>query len=188
MSRGYKELIANTYTAGTLFNTYTTAKTVIPPEGLVTLPQGYLNIGRRLHVSVQGGISSLVTTPGTITLQVMLGTVVAFTSGAMQLNATAHTTIPFWWDAYLTVRTYGATTVGTMIGQSLAFGAMFTKTAGQVDAVNGESFLVGPNTAPAVGTGYDSTAAQTIDFWAGFSISNAANGIQVHQYGVSSEN
>jgi hypothetical protein len=188
MSRGYKELIANTYTAGTLFNGYTTAKSVIPPEGLVTLPQGYLNIGRRLHVSAQGGISSLVTTPGAITLQVMLGSIVVFTTGALQLNATAHTTIPFWFDAYLTVRTYGATTVGTMMGQGLVFGAMFTKTAGQVDAVNGESFLMAPNTAPAVGTGYDSTAAQTLDFWAGFSISNAANGIQVQMYGATSEN
>lgn len=188
MSRGYKELIAGLYTPGTLFNTYTTAKSVIPPEGLVTLPQGYLNIGRRLHVSVQGAISNIVTTPGTITLQVMLGTIVVFTTGALQLNATAHTTIPFWFDAYLTVRAFGATTVGQMMGQGFVLGAMFTKTAGQVDAVNGESFLMAPNTAPALGTGYDATAAQTIDFWAGFSISNAGNGIQIQQYGVTSQN
>jgi hypothetical protein len=45
-----------------------------------------------------------------------------------------------------------------------------------------------PATAPAVGTGFDSTVANLLDFWAGFSISNAGNGVQIHQYVVSSDN
>ena len=44
--------------------------------------------------------------------------------------------------------------------------------------------LMAPNTAPAVGTGFDSTVANILDFWAGFSISNSGNNITVHQYKV----
>jgi len=39
-----------------------------------------------------------------------------------------------------------------------------------------------PNTAPAVGTGFDSTIANILDFWVGISVSLATNGIQVYQY------
>ena len=41
-----------------------------------------------------------------------------------------------------------------------------------------------PATAPAVGTGFDSTIANLLDFWVGFSISNSGNGVQVYQYTV----
>lgn len=39
-----------------------------------------------------------------------------------------------------------------------------------------------PASAPAVGTGFDSTAAQTVDLQAQWSVANAGNSIQVHQY------
>jgi hypothetical protein len=45
-----------------------------------------------------------------------------------------------------------------------------------------------PNTAPAAGTGFDSTIANILDFWVGISVSNAANGIQVYQYFVEALN
>ena len=45
-----------------------------------------------------------------------------------------------------------------------------------------------PATAPAQGTGFDSTIANILDFWVGFSISNAANGVQIAQYKVISSN
>ena len=167
--------------AGTLFNTYTTAKTVLPTGCLVTLPANWWYVGRSIRYTVYGGMSNLVTTPGTVTLQVNLGSVAAFSTGAIQLNATAHTTLPFKFEALLTCRAVGATTTANLMGQGTVFGRMFTITAAQVDQVNiGDSLLV-PQTAPAVGTGFDSTAAQTLDFFAGFSISNAANGIQVQQ-------
>lgn len=167
--------------AGTLFNTYTTAKTVLPTGCLVTLPANWWYVGRTIRYSVWGGISNIVTTPGTITLQVNLGSVAAFSTGAIQLNATAHTTLPFKFEAVLTCRAVGSGTSANLMGQGLVNGRMFTITAAQTDQVNiGDSLLV-PQTAPAAGTGFDSTAAQTLDFFAGFSISNAGNGIQVQQ-------
>jgi hypothetical protein len=184
----WQEAVTIQRAAGTLLNTFTTAKTVINPDALVVLPQNYLYPGRMLRITVLGAISNIVTTPGTITFQVMFGSVIAFTTGAIQLNATAHTTLPFELEILLTCRATGSGTSANMMGQGKATGVMFTKTAGQTDGANSETVIMVPVTAPAVGTGFDSTAALTIDFFAGFSISNAGNGIQVQQYIIESLN
>ncbi|HYS41457.1 MAG TPA: hypothetical protein VEO01_38065, partial [Pseudonocardiaceae bacterium] len=39
-----------------------------------------------------------------------------------------------------------------------------------------------PASAPPVGTGFDSTVNQQVDMFAKFSIANAGNSIQCHQY------
>ena len=186
---GYSAVIASQKAAGTLFNTYTTAKTVINPEALATLPPGFFDrVGQTLDIDVWGAISNIVTTPGTVTFQCMLGTIVVFTTGAIQLNATAHTTLPFHLHARLTLNAVGSGTSATFRGQAVIEGVMVTLTAGQTDGANTQSTINVPATAPAVGTGFDSTIQTILDFWAGFSISNAGNGVQIHQYRVSSDN
>lgn len=168
--------------AGSSFGSFTTAKTVIPPTGLYVIRAGQLFVGAATRISVVGGIGNLITTPGTIEFQVKIGSVVAFTSGAIQLNATAHTNLPFWLQIMLTCRSIGDGTNAKLIGQALAFGNMFTVTAAQVDGLNTHAYKLAPATAPAEGTGFDSTADQIVDFWAGFSINDAANTIQIQQY------
>lgn len=187
--QGWNQLLAVQQAQATLQNTFTTAKSVINAQALAILPAGFFEYpGVAVRVTVMGAISNIVTTPGTITLQVMLGSIVAFTTGALQLNATAHTLLPFRFSALLTTRIVGGTTVAKFIGMAEVAGLMFTKTAAQTDGVNTETIIQVPTTAPALGNGFDSTAAQTLDFWAGFSISNAGNGIQVEQYIVESLN
>ena len=68
----WQETLVSSQVAGTLFNTYTTAKTVLPVGCLVTLPANWWYIGRVLRVTVYGGISNIVTTPGTMTMSVNL--------------------------------------------------------------------------------------------------------------------
>jgi hypothetical protein len=117
----------------------------------------------------------------------MLGTIVVWTSGAVQLNATAHTTLPMTLVVDLTCQ-LANTGVGGVIakfmGHGVLTGVMFTKTAGQTDGANTESVINVPVTAPALGTAFDGTISQILDFWVGFSISNAGNGIQIAQYDV----
>lgn len=168
--------------AGSSFGTFTTAKTVIPPTALEIIRAGSLFVGAATRITVAGGIGSLVTTPGTITFQSMIGAVIAFSTGALQLNATAHTDLPFWLEILLTCRSIGDGTNATMIGQARAFGIMFTETAGQADGVNSHAYLMAPKTTPAAGTGFDSTTDKILDLFAGFSISDAANTVQVDQY------
>ena len=185
----WMQTLASQQAQGTLFTNYTTAKTVINPQALYIAPAGFFqNVGQVLTVDVYGAISNIVTTPGTITFQVMFGSIAVFTTGAIQLNATAHTTLPFRLHAELTLRVVGSGTTAKFIGMSEVAGVMFTATAGQTDGANTQTILQAPATAPALGAGFDSTSAQTIDFFVGFSIANSGNGVQIEQYRVGSYN
>lgn len=188
MALGYRDLKVVQQAAGTLFNTYTTAKTVINPQALYVIPAGELYIGKSIHITVLGALSNIVTTPGTVEFQVKIGSVIAFTTGQVQLNATAHTTLPFWLDIDLTVRSVGNGTSATLMGQAQITSKTITATAAQTDSAQDMPTLMAPATAPAVGTGFDSTTAQILDLWTGFSINNAGNGVQVQQYKVYFDN
>lgn len=180
----WQETLVTQQAAGTNFTTYTTAKTVINPQALITLPSNYMYVGQKFRVVLKCGLSNIVTTPGTFNIQVKIGSVVAYDSGAMQLNATAHTTLPMWGEIELLVRSVGSGTTATILGLGTFTGIMLTRTAGQIDDVQGVQTLLQPATAPAVGTGFDSTIANIVDLWAGFSISNIGNAIQVQAYSV----
>jgi hypothetical protein len=183
----FQETLVTQQGAGTLFATYTTPKSVINPQALVQLPGGFFYVGRKLRVIAKGGISNIVTTPGTMQFQVKLGptaNIAAFDTGALQLNASAHTTLPFWLEIELTCRSVGSGTAATLFGLAQITGKMFTSTAGQTDDAQGMQTLLAPATAPGVGTGFDSTTASILDLWAGFSISNAGNGVQIQSYAV----
>jgi hypothetical protein len=60
------------------------------------MPRNWLEIGRKLKLTVTGAISNIVTTPGLMNFQVKIGSVAAFDTGNIQLNASVHTTLPFW--------------------------------------------------------------------------------------------
>jgi len=184
----WQETLVVQSVVGTLFDTYTTAKTVIPATALYTFGPNYFSEGKALRITVMGSLKNIVTTPGTVTMQVMLGSIVVFTTGAIQLNATAHAVLPFWLDVLLTCRAIGVTTSANFMGQGRLQGIQPTLTAAQVDAVNTGGIYSAPATVPAVGTGFDSTIANILDFWTGFSISNVGNGIRVEQYLVEALN
>ena len=172
--------------AGTNFASFTTAKTVIPATALRTIRANTLKIGDAFEIDVWGSISNIVTTPGTIVFQVMIGSSIAYTTGNIQLNATAHTTLPFHLKALLTVRAIGNGTNANVMGMGEVSGVMLTSTAGQTDGANTQSILHVPATAPAVGAGFNSTIDNVLDLFAGFSISDAGNNVAIHQYVVKS--
>ena len=172
--------------AGTNFGTFTTAKTVIPSTALRTIRSNSLKIGDAFEIDVYGSISNIVTTPGTIVFQVMIGSAIAFTTGVIQLNATAHTNLPFRLRLMLTVRAIGSGTSANLMGMGDVAGVMFTATAGQTDGANSQTILQVPATAPAVGAGFNSTIDNVLDFFAGFSISDSGNNVAIQQYIVKS--
>jgi len=182
-SQSWVQKIAGQQAQGSFLTTYTTAKSVINAEAIKQLPMGFIEAaGKMFDLEVAGSISNIVTTPGTIVFQLMFGSVIAWSSGLIQLNATAHTKLPFRLRVPLTARSVGNGTLATLQGDGTLIGPMFTKTAGQTDNVNSDTVIAVPVTSPTVGAGFDSTTSQAVDFWAGFSISNAANGIQVEQF------
>lgn len=182
---GYVECVVAMRASSALFNTYTTAKTVIDSSGLWDMPRNYMYEGRKFRLRAAGALSNIVTTPGTITFQLMIGAVIAWTSGAVQLNATAHTTLPFFIDLGLTCQQFNTGTTGTAImGIGTIEGLMVTRTAGQTDDAQGMQTIVIPQTNPALGTGFDGHVVNTVDWWAGFSISNAGNGVRFDEYSI----
>jgi hypothetical protein len=129
--QSWKECVAYQRAAGTLFNTYTVAKSVINADALWDMPRNWMQVGRQLELVVTGAVSNIVTTPGLMNFQLKIGGVAAFDTGNIQLNATAHVTLPFMLYALLTCRSIGAGAAATLIGLSDVTGRMFTLTAGQ---------------------------------------------------------
>lgn len=192
-SQSWAQELVNITAAGTLYNTYTTAKSVLTSStataastGLVTLAPNFFQLGGRLEIDIMAGISNRVTGPDTFTVQVMVGAVIAFTTGAINLTTTAHTTIPAYGKLLLSCRGVGNGTLGLLEGQSMWEGQMIAMAASLADGAANTGWAMGPNTAPANGTGFDSTVAQTLDLFVAQSVSNAGNGFQLRQYSVKS--
>lgn len=190
-SNNWGELKASIPVAGTLYNTYTTAKSMFTSatateasSGLCTLPPGSLGRGGVIEIDIVAGISNRVTGPDTFTINIVIAGVIAFTTGAINLTTTAHTTIPAWFKILLTCRAQGSGTLTTLVGQCVATGQMIAMASGLADGVANTGWAMAPNTAAAVGTGFDSTAAMTVDIHVAQSVSNAGNGFQLQQVAV----
>lgn len=190
-SQSWGQLLANINTPGTLYNTYTTAKSVLTSAtatgasaGFISLPPSFFQIGGQLEIEIDAGVSNRVTGPDTFTVQMMVGAVIAFTSGVINLTTTAHTTIPCHGRILLTCESVGNGTLCKLMGQSYWQGQMIAQAASLADNAGGTGNAMAPNTAPAVGTGFDSTVANTLDLFVAQSVSNAGNGFQLQQYRV----
>lgn len=175
----YPLVLASAQTDGTALANSTTATNILHASGTPTLAAGVLQVGSTIKVVVKGRISTLATTPGTLTLDVRFGSVIVFNGGAMTLNTTAQTNATWELEALLTIRALGTTTSANLLGTG-----RFTSRAvvgSGAAGTGGANTLLLPDTAPAVGTGFDSTASQQVTVFATWQTANAANSIQTHQ-------
>ena len=159
------------------------AASCIPVASRLILPNNFWTIGKQLKLRLAGRISCAVTTPGTARFDVRTGpagTIVAFDSGALNLNVVAKTTVPFNFDLDLTCRAVGTGT-GTLLFGMGRFTSEAVVGAGASTA-GGNGVLLCPVTAPAVGTGFDNTAANAIDLF--FTQTVATGSLTVHQYEI----
>lgn len=182
----WQETIINTNVDGVAVTNTTTATSILGGTGTgasqakITLPANFMYVGRMLKITAHGRISTVVTTPGTLTLDTRFGAVVVANGGAMALNVVAKTNVPWALVWIMTCRAIGSGTTSNLMHQGT-----WTSEAvigSPLPTVGGAGTHMLPNTAPAVGTGFDSTAAQTVDLFATWSVANAANSILLHQY------
>jgi hypothetical protein len=179
---------------GPALNTFTTAKSIFgattdaASKAKITVPPGFFVPGKHLFAKLLGDLSNIVTTPGTVTFQLMVGAVIAWTSGAINMPTTAHTALPFWLEIDVTCQANGAGTLGKLMGQGKIVSQAVAMTAAADSAALTLNTLLLPNTTPAQGTGFDTTVSNTIDVFAAFSISNAGNQVRVRQYELSAKN
>lgn len=160
------------------------AATCLPATAKYTFPAAYFLIGRKLRIRAQGRISCVVTTPGTARFDVRLGGTVVWDSGALNLNTTAKTNVPWSLDVELICRSIGSSTSSTLFGMG-----KFTSEAVVGAAANtagGNASLLCPVTAPAVGGGFDSTVQQQLDMY--FTQTVATGSMTLHMFSLESMN
>lgn len=182
--QSWQEVLVASQVDGTTL-TAAAAATCIPAAAKITLPNNYFEIGKVIRITMHGRISCVVTTPGTARFDVRLGGIVVFDSLAMNLNIVAKTNVPWWLEVLLTCRAIGNSTNSNLMGVS-----RFTSEAviaSPLSTVGGNGTILGPvASAPAVGGGFDNTAANALDVF--FTQTVATGSLTVHQYVVESLN
>lgn len=159
------------------------AATCIPVASRLTLPNNYWTIGKQWKVKLAGRISCAATTPGTARFDLRLGpsgTIIAFDSLAMGLNVVAKTNVPWFLEVDLTCRSVGNAALTTLFGIG-----KFTSEAvvgAPLPSAGGNGVLTCGPVAPAVGTGFDNTAANAVDMF--FTQTVATGSLTVHQYEI----
>lgn len=157
------------------------AASCIPVANRLILPNNYWTVGKQWRIKMQGRISCAVTTPGTARFDLRTGpsgTILAFDSGALNLNIVAKTTVPFELDIDLTCRAVGTSTATTLFG----IGRFVSEAVvgAPLPSAGGNGALTCPVGTPAVGAGFDNTAANAVDMF--FTQTVATGSMTVHNY------
>lgn len=165
---------------GTAVSATTSQTSVLAPAAKFTLPANLLQIGSSLTLRLGGRVSTVVTTPGTLTWAVKFGSVEVFNSGALAQNIVAQTNANWNLTIELLVRTIGASTTATLFG----IGEYRSRAAIGSAAVATSGILIQPmpDTSPGAGTGFDSTASQQVDVLVTPSVNSASNSVRCDFY------
>lgn len=189
MSRqSWQETLVASSADGPALSATTTQASIIPTDAKLVLPANWHQVGTVLKITAQGRISNVVTTPGTLLFQLLYGATAVFNNAAaaMNLNVVAKTNVTWWLEIMLTCRSIGSGSLATLLG----VGQWTSESAvgSPVNTAGGAGSLFIPPSAPAVGSGFDSTAPQTVDLQAKFSVATAGTALTVHEYKVESLN
>lgn len=171
------QVIASSYTDGPTL-TAAAAASCVPTYFPTTLPAGYWQIGRIWRVNLTGRVSVAVTTPGTLRWDVRLGGAVAADTLAVLGNTVAKTNVNFWLTGLLTCRAVGSGTSANLMNQWNLTTEAIINTAVPTTGPGG-GYALPWNTAPVVGTGFNSQSALTLDVF--FTQTVATGSMTVHQ-------
>lgn len=142
-------------------------------SGKWAMPGGFfISPGQMLRLKAAGRISTPAATMGNPTFKVKIGTVAVATSAAFASLA-SQTNIAWQLDLYMTLRAVGDGTLALFMTQGTFISALVSAT----NLVN--QFQA---SAPAVGTGFDSSTGAAVDLTTTWSNATAGNTIQIHQY------
>lgn len=188
----FEEVLVTAQGDGSALTNSTTPTSILPPAARFTLPSNFFaNIGKSIRIKASGRISTLVTSPGNLSFAVQFGTVASpisvFSSGTTALNVTAQTNATWDLEVNLVCRAIGSGTSATMLGVGKWI-SRASLNGPAVGTTTGVGTVLLPDTAPAVGTGFDSTITNVVDLYATFSAASSSNSIQLHQYSLESLN
>lgn len=182
-------LLNNTSADGTALNTSVTETGILSALHKYTLAANFCDfVGKKFRVQAYGRVGTVVTTPGTLTLRLKFGSIAVFNSGAIPLNIVAKTNEAWLLDLLCEVRSVGNGTAATIFAMGSWLSEANINTALASVGPGPGGCLLPFDTAPVVGAGFDSTAAQVVDLTAQWSVSNAANTIQNHLFAIEALN
>ena len=128
-----------------------------PADCALVLDANQITLGTILRIRAAGKLSTVITTPGVIQFLVKFGAVTVFDTGAVLGDTVAaHSNEPFVLELELTCRTVGAGTTAKMIGTGRLTSESILGVPASMPKANAVATLPW-NTAPVVGTGFDST-------------------------------
>jgi hypothetical protein len=172
-SNSWNQTLITAQGDGSALTSSTSATSILPAAAKFTFPANLLQIGTALRLKASGRISTAASTPGTITFDARFGSVVVFNGGASGTVATSATNLTWDLEMLLTCRSIGASTSATMLGTGRLLTAALSATT---------PIMLLPASAPAAGTGFDSTSSFVVDLFATWSVSSASNTITLHSY------
>jgi len=190
-ANSYESVYAFNQGDGSALTNSTTPTSLLPAAAKYKLWANYFeSLGKAIRVTAHGRISTVVTTPGTLTLQLRLtdsaATVVSvFDSGAMTLNTTAQTNTPWILQATCIARSVGS--AGTLFGYG-TFTSHAVIGSSAIGTAGAQTQMLPYNAAPAVGTAFDMTLENRVDLFATWSVANASNSITLHNFLLESLN
>lgn len=180
-SNSWNQSLITQQVDGTALASSTTATSILAPAAKFVLPSNLLAVGTKLIIRADGRISTVVTTPGNLTLDVRFGSVVVWNGAASALTVVAQTNAAWNLEVELVCRSIGASTSATMWGIG-KWTSRASLNAPAAATTTGVGTVLLPDTSPTVGTGFDSTASQTVDLFATFSVNSASNSIRCDNY------
>lgn len=188
MGLGYSNIVGVPAAAiGPILTASAARTSIMPTASKQTVPTNFLGFpGKQIRFRIQGQLGNIVTTPGTLTLDITFAAVQVWNSGAIQLSAIAHTTLPFWLEVDMTMRAIGAGTAANLMAAGKMCSQCIIPAVGVSDGGQHNELMV-PNVTPVVSTGFDSTVLNAIDIFGTFSLSNA-NAIAIHQFSIEEKN
>lgn len=159
---------SNTFTGPQDITTGTTGTLGVP----LVAPANFLHFGMQWRFTASGTYS--VTGTPTLLWGIYVGTAAQATTTAFAAS-TGVTTMNWQMHAMGTVRTVGATTVGTMVVTGYVMYSVTSNTAAPTVAPLWQAPI-------AVGTGFDTTALNKLSIQATYSASSASNIVVLHQW------
>lgn len=170
MLTGYYARLQTLQADGAAVTTNGADTSMLLGQAKYTLPASFLQfIGQDLRIRAAGRIST-TTGSNAISFKVLFGAIAVFNPGAVTLVA-SQTNQTWELDINLTVRAVGSGTTANLMG----IGHFDCSTA-----LLAVTTALLPATAPAVGSGFDSTATQVVDLTANWSATG--NSLTCHQF------
>jgi len=174
----WNQTLARSRKSGTALTNTTTATSILPGAERFNVPSNIWEVGTVLQVKVGGRISTAASSPGTLTLDCRVGSVVVFTATTGTL-ATSASNLTWIAEIELLCQTVDSGTGTTLFGfgdlRSFALSATVP-------------WAPLPASSPAVGTGFDNTVSGFFDVFATWSVANASNSIRCDFYKIRAEN